>query len=292
MIRRAILSLALACAAPSGAQTPPSGPPHDADIVVQHRTDAAVARLVALMTTAPHGAQVARWNDALCPRVLDLDDDHARLIEDRIGAVAKRLGLSVTPRPCTPTILIIASGDADALTKAFVARHPGLLGDPKYGIRHGAALAELEAPRPVRWIDASRAGSADGNRFQSNTNGASVDRTIGYDGGSRLHRPVRENMTASLVILDTKRLDHITWGQLADYLALVTLARPRLDASAPDSILSIFRARDAGMRGPAALTPTDLSVLDGLYHADPARDASAERAQIAQQIEKTARPRR
>ena len=269
-----------------GQQPSPATPTRDADIVVQHRTDAAIARLVAIMTDAPHGAQLARWNGTICPRVLDLDDTHAALIENRIGAVARSIGVSVASRPCTPTIVIIASTDADALARAFVEQHPGLLSDPKYGIHHGSALTEIEAPRPVRWIDGSRTGSADGNRLSGDADDESVGATIAYNGGSRIHRQVRENMAASLVIVDTKRLDHITWGQLADYLALVTLARPRLDANEPDSITSIFKARDAGVRGPQSLTPTDLSVLKGLYNTDPALGPTAQRAQIAQQIER------
>ena len=284
----AVAALTIAATA-YGQQPATATPPHVGDIVVQHRTDAAVARLVTVMTSAPHGAQIARWNGAICPRVLDLDNSHAALIEDRIGAVAKSIGVSVAARPCTPTIVVIASGDADALARAFVEQHPGLLGDPKYGIRHGSALTAFEAARPVRWIDASRTASADGNRLSSDADDESVGSTIAYNGGSRIRRQIRETMTASLVIVDIKQLDHITWGQLSDYLALVTLARPKLDANEPDSILSIFHARDVGDRGPAGLTGTDLSVLKGLYTTDPALDPAAQRGEIAQQIERNAK---
>ena len=203
--------------APAFAQTAP-----EPDIVVQHRTDAAIARMVEALTQTRGGVQVSRWNEAICPRVLEMDPVHTALIEDRIAAVAKSLGVAVAAKPCAPSIIIVATPDADAFSREIVDLHPGLFGDPAYGIRHGKAISDLKAPRPVRWINATRTGGADASRVSADS-GLMV-----YGGGSRIGRPTRENIVLSLVIVDIMRLSHITWGQLADYLSVVTLARPSL----------------------------------------------------------------
>ena len=278
----------LIAASASGQQPPPVAPivPPDADVVVQHRTDAAMARLVEMMTSAPRGAQIARWNGAICPRVLDLDDTHAALIEGRIDAVATSLKIAVTPQPCKPNIVIIASPDADALTKTLVERHPGLFADAKYGIHHGQTLTDIEASRPVRWVEASRTGNADASRiFPADGTPGSFDTIHAYNGGSRISSQTRENAIASFAIVDTRQLSHITWGQLADYLALVTLAHPTAAVNQPDSVMSIFTARDAGTRGPPGLTATDQSMLQGLYRSGAGQTAQLQRSQILDQMQ-------
>ena len=176
MIFPLLLTQTIASAA-GAQQVPAVAPAQNSDIIVQHRTDAAIARMVEAMTQTPRGAQVSRWNGAICPRVLELDPVHTALIEDRIAAVAKIMNVPVAGKPCTPSVIIVATADADALANALVDLHPGLFGDPAYGIRHGATLTDLKKSRPVRWINATRAGGADGQRI--NADGA----LIGYDGG-------------------------------------------------------------------------------------------------------------
>ena len=287
-----ILPLLLAMAGVAGAQQAPvpgaaARAAPEPDIVVQHRTDAAIARMVEAMTQNQRGAQVSRWNDAICPRVLDLDEVHTALIENRIAAVAKSVGVPVAGKPCTPSIVIVATADADALAKAVVDRHPGLFGDPRYGIRHGKAITDLKMSRPVRWMDASRAIGEDASRIIPADGSTPGPLTVyAYNGGSRLKALTREDAVSSLVIVDIRQLTHITWGQLADYLSIVTLARPNLSATPPDSIMSIFAIRDTGGRGPAGLTSTDLSMLHGLYHSDPSLSAPMQRSQIEDQVKK------
>ncbi|WP_174287349.1 hypothetical protein [Sphingomonas bacterium] len=283
-----ILPLLLALAGTASAQQAPAPvavpTAPDADIVVQHRTDAAIARMVDAMTQTRHGFQVARWNEAICPLVLDLDPLHTALIDERIVAVAKSVDVPVATKPCAPSVVIVATADADALAKALVDQHPGLFGDPAYGIRHGNTITDLKASRPVRWINATRTGGADSRRIGA---GNALNT---YNGGSRIAHTTRENTVLSLVIVDTARLSHITWGQLADYLSLVTLANPALSVAAPDSVMSIFATRDAGGRGPAGLTPADTALLQGLYRSDSSLGSGMQRAQIADQIKKARKP--
>ena len=202
---------------------------------------------------------------------------HAALIVDRIGAVAKDLKIRVAAGRCVPTITVLVTVEADALIRKLLDRHPGLFGDPTYGIAHGAVLTDLRTLRPIRWIDASRTITADG-----------LGGGLGFGGGSRISHQIHESVRMVCVIVDAQRLSRISWSQLADYLTMVSLARPTMNANVndPDSILSIFTARDGGHRGPNALTDADRRFLTSLYASDPSLDPDLQRAQIADQLRK------
>lgn len=248
------------------------------DIVVKHRTDAAIARHVDAMTPAPNGKQIARWNSAICLHVLGASTTQAAFVENGISQVAKDLHIPVARKPCDGSIIIIFTDDSDRLTKTLIQQHPALFADPRDGIDR-EALADLQTPRPVRWLNASRTEGANGNQ--------SINGLLNsYGGGSHIQSPVRENTEFSFVVVDSKRLQRIKWRQLVDYLALVTLSRPSMNATVDDSVLSIFSARDAGMHGPVGLTGADMAVLRGLYRSDASLAPSIQRSQIVTRVKK------
>lgn len=270
MLGQALLALLLAV------QAPEPGAPADEDIVVRAQTEEEIDRFVAALTQARGADQIARWNGQICPRVLGLAPDQAAYIAGRIGAVARELRIAVGGRGCPANIIIVVTADPDGFTRAVVRRHPRLFRDRNDAFASPAEIAQLLAPRPVRWI----AASSPGNAFGAPTmDGMNIYR------GSRLTLATRENARFSFIVVDAGRLDRIIWSQLADYLALVALARPAMDADYDAAtVLSAFRLRDRGEQGPRRLTRQDRALLRGLYTTNPAVSASAQRGAIRRRM--------
>lgn len=272
---RGLAALALLLLA--AAQAPEPEAPSEQDIVVRAQTEAEIDRFVEALTQTRGAEQIARWNGQICPRVLGLAPDQAAYVAGRIGAVARELRIAVGGRGCPGNIIIVVTGDPDGFTRAVVRRHPRLFRDRNDGFASDAEIAQLLAPRPVRWIAASSPGNAFGAPAMDGVN--NVYR------GSRLTLATRENARFSFIVVDANRLDRIAWSQLADYLALVALARPAMDAEHDAAtVLSAFRLRDLGEQGPRRLTRQDRALLRGLYTTNPAVSAWAQRGAIRRRM--------
>ena len=282
MIRMlAALSLFLLAGAPPEPAPAPGDPGQE--VVVRARTDDEVDRFVRALTENVRGRQIARWNDPICPRVIGLDAAHASFVINRIGAVARELGIRVANGRCHGNIVIVFAGDADDFTAALVRRYPRLFRGPRDNLATPGEIARLLEPRPVRWFAASATGNAEGAPIIDGINRPSV--------GSRLTEPTVGNATLAFIIVDSGKLQGLVWRQLADYLALVALARPALDATYDmATLLSLFQLRNAGRQGPRQLTSWDRSLLRGLYTTNGATSAARQRASIATQIEHSAPP--
>ena len=106
----------------------------------------------------------------------------------------------------------------------------------------------LEVPGPARWISLVNECGA----------GCGLPNT-------RLSKATRPRLQAMIIIVDSTRLNSVTIGQLADYLSLVALTNPPVDAPRdPRSILSLFNESN-GDKAEAELTNLDLSLLISLY---------------------------
>jgi hypothetical protein len=83
---------------------------------------------------------------------------------------------------------------------------------------------------------------------------------------SRLKSGVNDAIWGSLILVDAGKLDDVTWPQLADYLAMVSLSQVDPDAqpSGYDSILNLFSADNP----PPGMTDMDRTYLRALYEMD------------------------
>ncbi len=265
----ALLALALL----SGAQPPQAPDEPGQQVVVEGRSIESVDRFVASLTQTRGERQLSRWNGHICPRVVGLEPGHAAFILRRLQGLARELRIPVATRNCRGNVVIVVTGDADEFVATLVQRHPRLFRGPRDNLASPAEIAQLLEPRPVRWIAASDTGNSEGRVI--------YDREVNIYSASRLTLTSRENMAFSFIIVDAGRLQNLRWGQLADYLSLVALARPAMDAPYdPATILSLFRLRDQGGQPPAGLTRQDRSFLRALYTTNPATRAHEQREAI------------
>lgn len=228
---------------------------------------------------------LARWDDAICVGVSNLQPDAAQYLADRISTVADDLGLRPGAPGCTPNIVVIVTDDAEALARTLVSDRRRAFRMGGAGMdRGGDALEDfVETDRPVRWWQVSMpVDSETGQRMVrlagDCSGGDCAGGTLGFApqynlfAASRLTTQIVDDIFRAVVIVDVDQVRDVSILQLADYIAMVSLAQidPDADTSGYASILNVFDDPD----GSTSLTNWDLAFLGGLYSAE--RNAAAQ----------------
>lgn len=268
------------------------------DVVVSGRTlDTLIRDFVGEVAEPNRNRGLARWNDRICVGVANLDGEIARYLSDRISTVASDLGLSVGEPGCTPNIMVIATADAGSLARQLTEERRRAFRMGGAGMdRGGAALRDfVETDRPVRWwqmaipVDAETGDIAvriPGLCTGACTSAADYAPQIAVASASRLTTQIVDNLTRAIVIVDVDQVSEVSALQLADYIAMVSLAQidPKADTSGYATILNVFDAPEIS----DSLTDWDLAYLDGLYAAERNHLATqADRNEIANSIRRS-----
>lgn len=288
------------------AAAPPAAPAHartetprvEEEIVVRGRRMSEVEldlpkyirSFIRQVAAPPAGQGYARWHGRVCVGVYNLQNDAAHYIADHVSGVAAQLGLEPGEPGCTPDDIIIFTVDAESLAAAMV-KHRQRMFRPGMGLggmdRGAAALQDfVRSDRAVRWwhvsmpVDA-RTGVRAVPLPQDGVENHSV---ISVAGPSRIHSGIRDDLDHVIVIVDATKLIGTTWQQLADYLAMVSLAQidPKADLKDFDTILNLF-SNSAAYSG---LTDWDRSYLRALYSFDQERAPKAQAGEIVTQMVK------
>lgn len=293
--------LALTLAASLVLTSPSDAPPQQAtsaqedivrldDIPVMGTAGEALVRRFVTNVAAPtRGRQVARWghNTPICVGVANVEYEGARYLADRIGEVARELGLMVSADECTPNVQIVATRQPQALARflhdnrlrSFVPK------DSRRSLGRSAFRAFADSDAPIRWWHMSETWSPFGTM--------SVDRDgvltrVERVTASRLIESHSDDLTDVFIIFDPARLSHLSSQQLADHLAFIALAQVRMDAdtSAYDSILNVANYPDEI----PGLTAWDRAYLAGLYTTQRSQKmAGAARDEIVASITRQSR---
>lgn len=287
--------------------TPPQqpAPPQSDDIPTRLEDITVVGRpLTSLIrdfvgeVAAPNrGRNLARWEDEVCVGVANMQSDAAQYVVDRISTVAEDLGLQPGAPGCRPNILIVATTDANSLAQALVERRPRAFRPGGVGTDQGAAaLRDFQnSDRPVRWWSVSAPVDSDtgavATRLPGDCQGACASifdmaPVINIDSPSRLRTQIVDNLMRVVVIVDVNQIQNVSALQLADYIAMVTLAQinPDADTGSYATILNVFDDPQYA----ESLTDWDLSYLDGLYSAQRGRaSVGANRDEVVRSIRRS-----
>jgi hypothetical protein len=220
----------------------------------------------------------ARWRNSICAGVVNAPTtEGAQFIADRIGDIARDLGLKTQEPGCSPNIVILFAPDAAALASRWVESNPSLFrpfggqGGTTQGV---AALREFAtSDAPVRWWQISMVTNWSGQPAFSTRSqpefgikGPLTGQVSVAGTNSNIVNSVEGELTQAYVIVDMRKLGGASWEQIADYAAMVALAQvdPGGSAAGYDSILNLFES-PASVRG---LTDWDRSYLRALYELD------------------------
>ncbi|MEP6546687.1 MAG: hypothetical protein ABJD53_04420 [Gammaproteobacteria bacterium] len=242
--------------------------------LIEHQVES----FVSAIAIAPYQESLARWETSICPLVAGLPRDHGEFILRRISEIAAAAGAPLAAEHCRANFYVIVSADPDALLKAWRKRDPNIFGDE--GERKIRGFLCAGGPARV-WYNANLAAS-DGTPLTLDVpgltaGGLSTGSSSALSGvpnnthalGFRLKRDEVRELSSVIVTIDSRRARGVSFGQLADYIALAGLAEVRLDAAVGNlpTIFNLFSA--GGKDSPPALSAWDQAFLKALYHSDP-----------------------
>lgn len=234
------------------------------------RKAALVAALGAMAFAAPASADgiledpLPRFEDRLCPGIIGLEQEYAELMVSRLRMNAESLGLRLaTEGDCDPNIVIAFVDDSRAYLADLLDRRGYLFRDMDPADRDDM-LEEAGASGVWHQIAAH---TRDGIRVGRRDNLAQIPEAGMWQAHSRIYRPVRNDITYSLVLLSRDDVSGLTLRQLADYATLRALATEFPDEAGEEqpSMLTLFTSDDR----PDELTPFDRAWLERLYQGIP-----------------------
>ena len=248
MLIAAIGLIACLSAEPAGALGPdPSqlpGPPGGAEL--SPRLASYVNRIAALEPAYlapdleyPTIGLLPGWRDKVCPQVSGLTQQQGEFILARLSDIARAAGVRVADHDCRPNIFIYVTDRPRDLLKSMEKQNPiGMFG--RRGLPY---LIDqfIDTPRPVRvWYNVEE--------------GPAVSFQYAFAG--------------VLVVADRAQLQHVSFGQLADYLGMVSFAEIKPGAHVGDdpTILNLF---DGGPQAaPSRMSDWDQIFLKTLYDTE------------------------
>ena len=267
-----------------------AAPQRPGDIVVTARAKPpaeVIAKRVRAITRRSSD-QVARFADPVCAGALGLPEPYAGMVRARITAVAKAAGVPTAGPGCRSNVTLLIVSDGKLLLTELERQKPAIFAAmPPREVER--ALAE---PGPARVITLTELRSRDGNRLSAdysrgNSTGlAGGAPTLLVDSASIINLTTRQDITGSLVLIDTAATLGKTLNQLADYTAMRALAKTNASADADDdTILSLFTD---SAHAPRALTTFDAAFLKALYHGPATLKYGTKLAAMTREIVKEA----
>lgn len=240
----------------------------------------AAKRFVRQISSSIEG-QLARFAEPICPIVAGLGPDAAKAIEARLRAVAADAGAKVGEPGCRPNIALMVAHDADDFVKVLHKRFPGFFGSLST-VKLRKALRE----GPVHAWSTIEVRDELGNSVGSDDDGVKY---VEMAYASRITMATQQVTVKSIVVIDDKAVVGKSVVQIADYVAMRTLAgaRPPRDGSSVDSIITLF---DVGTTfTDPELTALDQGFLQGLYKSRPDVNSIKQSGEIARRIVKNSK---
>lgn len=265
------------------------------EIVVHGETERqTIAQFVAQLAPAAGDSQLGKFVQPVCPAVAGLAPDTNRSLAERMRKVAKAAEVLVAAEGCSPNVLVFVVPNKAAAIDAMRRQRPDLLGRlPAAEVRKIA-----EDPSPVAaWQIVDELG-ADGMplpaiRVATDSDPMPSDpirnvRSFGFT--SRVKSLTVPQFVGAVVLVEQGLARDATPVQLADY-AMIRALVGTSDATKPpsQSILNLVVADRSGTAAPLSVTGWDLALVKSLYSTSNALSATAQRNEIAEQMQRELR---
>ncbi len=272
-----------------------------------------VSGFVSQIAAPENGAEgLARWEaPPVCPLVSGLSRQDGEFILERLSEIAHRAGVPLADEHCHPNLYILVTREPENLLRGMEKRNRlytfGYDRSFYPPAETPASVVDefIKTPRPVRVWYSSAEKDAWGQPLaycQSNlvlpqcpqAGPAACDPNRYYRcgpaiaGGSHLVFNSLWTFSRVFVIVDQRRLQGVTAGQLADYVAMSGFAKLKPGAHLDDAptILKLFDG--AAQAAPTAMTEWDQTFLKSLYSTEPI--SNLQRSQIARSMVRALAP--
>jgi hypothetical protein len=280
---RPLLALFLAAIGVSATAAPPDATqPLDQVTVEAHRQqlEERVTAFVSKLAHPDFDRSLRRWLVPVCPLVAGLPQVQGEFMLARLSEVARQAGVPLAGEKCSPNLHIVATADPSGLLKSWRRR------DRRLGDAMPAEVQHfLTHTHPVMvWYNAAVTEDGGGALDPTATKlGTNYIPTNHHPKGSRIQFGAVEMFESVIVIVDLRRVQELSYGQLADYVAMLGFAQldPDADFGSAPSILQLFGARPA-QPPPGSLSDWDVAYLRALYKTEQA--SRTQRNQIIQMM--------
>jgi hypothetical protein len=234
-----------------------------------------------------YGQSLVRWNAPVCPRVAGFSRDIGEFVLRSISHAAVDARVELAGRVCSPNLYVIATQDPDSLLKDWWA-HDRRMYDDAHGM--SPVHAFVRSRRPIRVWYNTYPGCVGPGRIMPGVAAAALTGfgvfpripsicTNDTGGATLLSYPTVQSILSAVVIIDLRQMKNVTLRQIADYIALVSLAAVRQD---PDAIPTPTILRLFGRTPPPqGLSPWDQALLYSLYNTTQASKLQVQEMEIA-----------
>jgi hypothetical protein len=252
----------LACAAPTD----------ESEIIVEGTrpdVEQRVHAFVSEITRRGAGSEsLVRWHRPICPLVAGLTSEQGEFILYGVTQAAIAAGAPLGSKECQPNLHIVVVSEPERLLERWRKRTRGLFGGATPSkVRHFLQ----DSPRPIRAWYNTKLVCGEGGGTPQMQRGASGDLALRESSSgcfikdTRLQTNYVDTFSSVIVMVDADLIKGINLGQLADYVAMIGLAKMDVDANVGDAptILRLF-AHSADV-APPTMSPWDRAFLEALY---------------------------
>jgi hypothetical protein len=255
------------------------------EVIVSARRAALTPKVSAFVNeiaVLEHGEGLARWNVPVCPEVTGLPQEAGEFILERISEVARDAGVPLAAENCHPNLFVFVTVDPQQLLQAMEKRDrvvtfghatpddiDAFIASPWIArVWYNAAMetadnvsAAYGFPHAGQITQPSGTSQPGGSQGGGLPPGVTTD----WERASRVARPSVWSFALVYVVIDQKRLQGVTRGQLADYVAMVGLAQIKPGAKFGDdpTILKLFDG--APQAAPPRMSDWDRAFVKSLY---------------------------
>jgi hypothetical protein len=291
----------LISAGAASAQTPDTASSHAVPgVTVTAPSNLTPAQQVERFGQVDSKGRLARWDQPICPVVAGLPADFDTFVIKRIRAAATQVGANVAPEACNLNIAILITPHPAEVARKLADFKARQWATNRWPLDKTKLEAFASSKDPVRWLYVSDTTQTSGGNVATPASIAAGGDVLAaifksalpsapqFDRvtSSRLHPAGDEAFSRIVIVVDANRIAGLSAGQVADYLAMASLAQVRAESSfaGTDTVLNLFAPGfDAGHR-PAGLTHWDLDYLTALYGSDGQTTYSAQVSHIATRI--------
>jgi hypothetical protein len=223
------------------------------------RINPQVSEFVSSIARPAQHESMARWSVQVCVIAAGLSTAESDFFQRRVVAVATEAGIPASAAGCQANFVVVVTPEPEAFLREWWAAEPKL-----FNRERGVAGVErlVRTDRPVRvWHNVCNAPPALARNYRLSVTWHCNTGTT----GSRLTRAAVRSIYSAIVVVDLRGIGGLTWGQVADYVAMVGLAQLRADAETGPvpTVLSLFE--DDHDQRAKALTVWDQAFLKSVY---------------------------
>jgi len=230
---------------------------------------AATAATAKVYSGADRDIPLARFQDALCPGIIGVQQDSAETMVGMIRQNAAELGLRLAdPQTCEANLIVAVIDDPRGYLASLRTRKAYLFD----WLSKAERQALFDTPGPARTWTRVFMRSRDGQPVYPSQSLTDLPYTHMEAAHSLIYVPVRSDIVSSMVLIEKKAVQGMSVTQVADYATMRGLSGNQGEQleTPGATILSLF---DDGPK-PAGLTRSDKIFLKTLYATMPNNPAA------------------